>query len=426
MSTTQSSQATLKQIAEKMRWPVVGLLSLGMIIAYFHRVNLGVAKLVMVKDFGWTESQFGYAMSAFFWSYTLLQIPSGVLVDRYGVRRPYILGFLLWSLASMGMSATSSLGMLIALQVLLGAGESVVTPSSMRYIRLHFAEQERGLAVGLYMTGTKIGPALGLPLAAYLVTGYGWRGMFILIGSLSLIWLIPWMAWVKKTDKAALPRPPVTAAATASSDLGRVSVGDIMRSPVMWGVIVGTFCYMYFVYYYMFWVPTYFEKVHHMPIKNTGWFSGASFAGMAIVAAVSGWVADLFIKRGYDAINVRKAFTIAGFVCASAQTLSLFTDSASVEIFLTIISLSGLGLATANYWALTQTLIPGGSIAMVVGIQNTAANLAGTVVTALTGWMIDATGNFDTPIRTIGIWLLIGTVCYVFLVRRKYAPKARS
>ncbi|MCP5119829.1 MAG: MFS transporter [bacterium] len=293
----------------------------------------------------------------------------------------------------------------------------------MRYIRLHFDEEQRGLAVGLYMTGTKIGPAVGLPLSAYLVDEYGWRMMFLLIGGISLVWLIPWVLWVKKDDVAAAPRAK-QAVVHAASDVQRVSVGEILSSPVMWGIIVGTFCYMYFVYYYMHWIPTYFAKVHGMAIKETGWFSGAAFAGMATVAALSGWVADMFIKRGYDAINVRKAFTIAGFVCASAQTLSLLTDSSSIEIFLTIFSLSGLGLATANYWALTQSLIPGGSIAMVVGIQNTAANLAGIVATALTGWMIDASGgNFDTPIKAIGIWLVIGTLCYIFLVRRKYAPK---
>ncbi|MCW5978041.1 MAG: MFS transporter [Bryobacteraceae bacterium] len=425
MSTLPSSatSARLRAAANRLRWPVVGLLSLGMIIAYFDRVNLGVAKLVMGKEFGWTETQLGWALSAFFWSYTLLQIPSGVLVDRYGVRLPYIIGFLLWSLSSAAMALTNTLAMLILLRILLGIGESVVTPASMRYIRLHFDEENRGLAVGLYMAGTKIGPALGLPLAAYLVAAFGWRIMFLLIGGLSLVWLIPWMAWVKKDDIAALPRP-AQGAGKASADQQRISAGQIMRSPVMWGVIVGTFCYMYFVYYYMNWIPTYFEREHNMSITQTGWFSGASFAGMAIVAAVSGWVADLFIKRGYDAINVRKAFTVGGFVCASAQTLSLFTDSTSIEIFLTIFSLSGLGLATANYWALTQSLIPGGSIAMVVGIQNTAANLAGIVATALTGWMIDATGSFDAPIRSIGIWLVIGTACYLFLVRRKYAPKA--
>jgi hypothetical protein len=92
-------------------------------------------------------------------------------------------------------------------------------------------------------------------------------------------------------------------------------------------------------------------------------------------------------------------------------------------IFFTVASLCGLGLATANYWALTQTLIPGGSIAMVVGIQNTAANLAGIVAPWLTGWMIQQTGSFDTPIKAVGLWLVLGIASYLILVRRKFAPR---
>jgi len=95
-----------------------------------------------------------------------------------------------------------------------------------------------------------------------------------------------------------------------------------------------------------------------------------------------------------------------------------------VMLFFAVFSLCGLGLATANYWALTQTLIPGGKIAMVVGVQNTAANLAGIVSPALTGWMIEQTGSFDAPIKGIGLWLALAMASYVFLVRRKYAPAA--
>jgi MFS transporter, ACS family, D-galactonate transporter len=87
-------------------------------------------------------------------------------------------------------------------------------------------------------------------------------------------------------------------------------------------------------------------------------------------------------------------------------------------LFFVIFSLCGLGLATANYWALTQTLVPGGSVALVVAIQNTAANLAGIVAPSLTGWMIKKTGSFDAPIQAVGLWLALGIAAYVFLVRR--------
>jgi MFS family permease len=404
-----------------MRWWVVGLLSLGMVIAYFDRVNLTVALPKMLDEITLTKTQQGMALSAFFWSYTLLQIPAGILVDRFGVRIPYLIGFLLWSVASALTSFTSGLASLIAFRTLVGAGEAVVTPSSMRYISLHFQERQRGLAVGLYMTGTKIGPALGLPVSAFLVTAYGWKPMFLMLGVTSLLWLVPWLLWVKKDDVAALPRSRQKQAAG-----DRVSAADIIKSPVMWGVIIGTFCYMYFVYYCMTWMPLYFKERHNMSIQQMGWYSGMSFGGMAAVAALAGWAADLLIARGWDPINVRKGFTIAGFAVASTQTIAAFTDSVPVMLFFAVASLCGLGLATANYWALTQTLIPGGSIAMVVGVQNTAANLAGIVAPWLTGWLVETTGSYDAPIKSVGFWLAVGIGCYLFLVRRQYAPRASA
>jgi len=407
-----------------MRWPVVGLLSFGMVIAYFDRVNLSVALPSMVGDFGWDKTQQGLAMSAIFWTYTALQIPSGILVDRYGVRILYFLGFLLWSLASAATALTSTLAALVLIRLLVGVGESVVTPSSMRYIRLHFEEKQRGFAVGLYMTGTKIGPALGLPVCAYLVAALGWKAMFLLVGLVSLVWLLPWMLWVGKNDIAALPRSR-QAAHLPAAGAQTISAKAIMSSPVMWGIIIGTYCYMYFVYYCMTWMPIYFKERHGLSIEQMGWYGGVAFGGMAALAAIAGWVADRLIASGRDPINVRKGFTIAGFVLAATQTIGAFTDSVPVMLFFAVFSLCGLGLATANYWALTQTLIPGGSIAMVVGIQNTAANLAGIVSPWLTGWMIQKTGAFDAPIKAIGLWLALGIACYLILVRRKYAPAPR-
>jgi hypothetical protein len=101
------------------------------------------------------------------------------------------------------------------------------------------------------------------------------------------------------------------------------------------------------------------------------------------------------------------------------QTLSVFTDSKELMIGLTVASLCGLGLATANYWALTQTLMPG---AVPVAIQNTAANLAGSVAPWLTGWMIKQTGSFDAPIKAVGFWLMLGIFAYMVMVRRSEDP----
>ena len=407
----KAAAAKVAAAVSPIRWQVVFWLSLGMVVAYIDRVNLTAAMKPMSQVMSLDKAQQGMAFSAFFWTYTIGQIPAGMLVDRYGVRMLYFIGIVLWSIASASTVVMGGLAGLVAVRLMVGLGESVVTSSSLRYIRTHFEEQKRGLAVGVYMAGTKIGPAIGLPLAGFLVAQYGWRTMFLALGLGSLLWLGPWMAWVKRDDAAAQPL-----AAGGSSAGQRVALGEALRNPVMWGIIVGTYCYMYFVYYCMTWMPQYFQERHGMSIAKSNWFGGVSFGGMAVVAALAGWAADRMIARGADPVKVRRGFTIAGFAMAATQTLSVFTDSTSLMVFFTVASLCGLGLATANYWALTQTLMPG---ALPVAIQNTAANLAGVVAPWLTGWMIKQTGSFDAPIKALGVWLLLGIGAYSFLVRRR-------
>ena len=428
MSTSTPQDAVEHDAAsqDKMRWPVVYVLSLGMINAYFDRVCLTIALPVMVQTIELSPTQQGIALGASFCRYTFLQIPSGVWVDKIGVRRPYFYGNLLWGFVSAATALTTGLWYLLVIRILLGVGESVVTPSSMRYIRMHFHEKQRGSAVGLYMTGTKLGPAFGLPLAGFLITTFNWQTMFLIMGFGGLVILVPWMLWVRKDDIAAISRSQremLEKEKPAESKLQTVSTREILNSPVIWGILLGTFCYMYFVYYGMTWMPQYFGQKFGMSIKDTGWYGGVAFGGMAVMIWVGGAMADWFIKRGYDPISVRKGFTILGFGFAATQTIGAYTSDTDLMLIIAVVSMWGLGFATANYWALTQTLIPGGSIAMVVGIQNTAANLAGIVSPTLTGWLIDQTGSFDVPIKTIGFWLLLGIVCYIFLVRRKYAPQ---
>src|SRR5437868_6215368 len=135
-------RSPLQTSSSSRRWTIIGLLSLGVIIAYVDRTNFSVA--LASKDFKalfrLTDVDRGTLNSAFFWSYAFLQIPAGWLVDRYGVKLPYAISFLVWSLVSAGTSLATSVSQLFVLRFLLGVGESAVTPASMRWIRFHFPE----------------------------------------------------------------------------------------------------------------------------------------------------------------------------------------------------------------------------------------------------------------------------------------------
>jgi nitrate/nitrite transporter NarK len=172
----------------------------------------------------------------------------------------------------------------------------------------------------------------------------------------------------------------------------------------------------------MTWMPAYFVERRNLSLQSMGLYTMTSFMGMAGVATAAGWAADRLIDRGGDPVRVRKVFTILGFVVASTEVIGALSDSHGVALFFAIFSLSGLGLATANYWALTQTLIPGAAVGRIVGVQNCAANLPGIVAPLLTGWLKQTTGSYNAPMQAIWLFLIAGVASYVWLVRQKYAP----
>jgi MFS transporter, ACS family, D-galactonate transporter len=417
----QSSEAAGDTAANWKRWAVVALLSLGAVIAYIDRTNISAALAYkpFIEHFQLSDIDRGLLSSAFFWSYMLLQIPAGWLVDRYGTKIPYAISFLVWCVSSAVTGLTRSLGELTTLRVMTGAGEAIVTPASFSWLRKNFTEKEAGLAVGIYMLGTKIGPALGAPVAAWLITLYDWRVMFVILGAVGIIWLIPWLLFVTNDRPKAIQQNPAKPKAIET-----VPFRNLMASPVIWGTIIVNFCYNYFVFYCMTWMPAYFVEHRGVSLTRMGLFSFFSFAGIAIVALLSGWAADLLIKRGGNAVFVRKAFIISGFAIACTELLGVRSDSVEGALFWAVVSLSGLGLATANNLALCRmTLIPKQAVGLATGVQNVSTSLAGIVGPILSGWLLQTSGGYEAPMMAIFFFLVVGAVTVMVLLRPEWSPK---
>jgi ACS family D-galactonate transporter-like MFS transporter len=404
------------------RWALVCLLAVGVIIAYIDRTNFSIA--LAARDFrtyfDLSDTQRGLLSSVFFWSYTALQIPAGLIVDRFGVRIPLTAGLLLWCGVAAATSMATTMAELVALRLALGVGESVIYPGGLSWIRANIREHERGLAVGIFVSGTKWGPAIAGPLSTFLISGYGWRNMFLILGAGGAVWLLPWLLFSgeKKPDHPG---------ARASTGAGMPSM-DLLRTPQMWGTLIGTFCYNYFLFYSLTWLPAYFVESRQLSLNSMGIYTFFSFAGSAVVAIAAGWAADSFISKGFNAVHVRRWFTVAGMLLASTEVIGAMSSSNRLAIFFAIFSMTGLGLATANYWALTQTLMPREGGGRVAGFQNTSLNLAGIVAPIVTGWLKEVTGSYTVPMQAIWVVLVIGIGAYMFLIREPvaYAPPQPS
>jgi len=404
-------------------WVIVILLALGLMISFVDRTSLSaaLADRSFIREFGLTSIERGWLNSAFFWSYGLLQMPMGWLVDRYGVKWPYSLCFLLWCLAAAATGMVSTLSALILMRLLIGVAEAVVVPATYRYLANNFPEHRKGTALGIFSIGGKMGPALGAPLAAWMIVNYSWQDMFIVTGLAGLVWLAPWLLLLRNDYPS---RVQLAARVRSASS---VPLSNLLASPVVWGGMINNFCYAYFNFYCMTWMPAYLVEQRGLSLTRSGLYTFFSFAGIAIVAAVAGWAADALIQRGRDAVRVRKTFIITGFIGATTVLLGAYAPSLEMALFWNVTSLSLLGLVTANNLALCKlTLIPPQAVGLNTGLQQVATSLAGGVSASLSGWLLHVGGSYEFPMLAIFIFLLTGATSTLVLMRREWAPRVSA
>jgi ACS family D-galactonate transporter-like MFS transporter len=401
-------------------WGIVVLLSLGLMISFVDRTSLSsaLASKDFVQHFALTSVERGWLNSAFFWSYGLLQMPMGWIVDRYGVKWPYTVCFVLWCAAAAATGLVTTLSALILMRLLIGVAEAVVVPATYRYLANNFAESQKGTALGIFSIGGKMGPALGAPIAAWMIVSHSWQAMFIVTGLAGLVWLVPWLLNVRND----YPSHEELAARTRSAR--SVPLRNLLASPVVWGGMVNNFCYAYFNFYCMTWMPAYLVEQRGLSLQDSGLYTFFSFLGIAIVAAVAGWAADRLIARSRDAVRVRKTFIVAGFVGATTVLLGAYAPTLPMALFWNVLSLSLLGLVTANNLALCKlTLIPKPAVGLNTGLQQVATSLAGGVSASLSGWLLHVGGSYELPMKAIFGFLLLGATSTVVMFRREWAPK---
>jgi ACS family D-galactonate transporter-like MFS transporter len=390
---------------QRHRWRLVGLLSLSVFINYLDRGNLSVAAPMLGRELALSPAQLGLLFSAFFWTYSLCQIPAGWLVDRISVTRVYAAAYLIWSVATLLTGFAHSITALLMVRLLLGLGESVAYPACSQILVRNFAEQERGRANSLIDIGAKAGPALGTLLGGLVVACCGWRVLFIAAGAIGLLWLLPWYLWAG--DGEPVRRETREPSPSLLQILGR---RDFL------GTSLGLFCYGYVWYFLLSWLPSYLVMERHFSMRAMALFGALPFCASALSALVSGWASDRFIARGATATRVRKGFVVSGLLLCTFVLPAAMIRDPSVAMVLLIAACLAIGLFSSNVWALTQTLAGPAAAGKWSGMQNAAGNLGGVVSPLLTGLIVSRSHSFFLPFASAAVMLLIGAGAYLFLV----------
>ena len=384
---------------------VVVLLAISAFINYVDRGNLSIAAPMLKDELGISAAKLGVLLSAFFWTYACSQLFSGWLVDRFNVNWVFAAGFILWSAATAMTGIVQAFSALLVLRLLLGMSESVAYPSYSKIIALNFSEEHRGFANSMISAGLVLGPGFGMFFGGLLMARFGWRPFFIVLGLASMLWIIPWWMWMPKKHQATL-----------TDSIGAPSVFEFLRLRSAWGTCAALFCGNYVSYFLITWLPYYLVRERHFSMDNMAKLGGTAYFLGACFSMFSGWLSDRWIATGATPSLVRKTFT-GGGLALSGIFIGLAavsgTNYCAVALILGVIF---YGVSASNIWAITQTLAGPKAAGRWTGFQNFIGNLAGVVAPALTGFVLERTGQFYWAFEiTTGV-ALIGMASWVFLI----------
>lgn len=403
-------------ISNTRRWVVMWLLFAASIINYLDRTTISFALPLLSHDLHLGPESKGVLLSAFFWSYTLMQIPIGLMADRMNLLWVYAGAFALWSVAQGLTGLASTLTVLILLRVLLGFGESIYLPGGTKIVSLMFGRLERGLPSGFFDSGTRFGLVLGGLAIPWLLVRYGWRDAFVLIGILGLVWLVPWFF---AFPASLANRAEKQASASSRQTRSRFRLAHFDRN--LLGVCLGFFCFDYFWYLMLTWLPDYLYEARHLSIIKAGIFSALPYAVFGVCQPLGGWISDRLISRGWDPTRTRKGIISFGFMFGLLMIPAAFAESANVAVAL-IVGAGLVGLSTANLLVMVQLCAPSEEIGVWTGFLNFAGNIGGITAPLITGFLIAWTGSFVAGFVLGPVLLVSGLLAYWFVVGKLESP----
>lgn len=417
-------QVAQRQGRSKMRWWVAGLMWAAIAINYIDRTVLSAAASRIQSAFHLDAMQMGIVMSAFFWSYALLQLPAGWLADRFGQKK--VLGFavLWWSLATAMTGIASGFKSLVGLRVALGVGEAGAYPSNAGIATRWFPHEERATVAGIFDSGSKLGGAIALPLIAWMLAAFDWKITFALTGLLGIVWFVVWQ--FSFTDSPA-DHPRVNAVELAHIEGGKTARKTLRTARPEWrrllahrniqAMCIGFFMINYNSYFFITWLPTYLMKERGLSVLEMGWMASLPLLVSIVVEIFAGWASDRVFASGKLTLTAtRKLFLVIGLVMASSIGFAAFAHSAFAAVLLLCIAKSGTTVAASQVWALPGDVAPPNAVSVVAGLQNTVSNLGGVVGPIVTGAIVGATGSFVPALLFSAALIGIAILNYLFLL----------
>ncbi|WP_460479736.1 MFS transporter [Comamonas humi] len=403
--TTTAAAMSATAAPTKVRWKIFLMMLFLIAINYIDRASLSVAMPMIAKEFDLSPAVQGLLMSSFFWTYAFMQIPGGMLADRFGPRIVIVCSTLGWGFFQAIAAACTGWVSLLVTRLGLGASEAPIYPAGGKLNGIWMTQNERGRGATLLDGGAPLGAALGALIIAGLLTHFdSWRISFVVAGVGTMIAGV--FAWwyirnhprqhpgVNEAEASFIEQSHAAdLAAEPAHSSGKVM--DFFKYRSVWGMFFGWMCFNALFYGLLTWMPTYLSKVHNMDIKQMGGAVFIMFFSGFVGEMVGGWIADKWKAAGASQAKVlRTLFGIASVIATVAiYNVARFKDPVTIVILLsvTLFFLRWCGL----FWCVPSILGTRKRVGFLGGVMNLGGNCAGIGVPILVGVIVQATGSYD-------------------------------
>jgi MFS transporter, ACS family, hexuronate transporter len=416
------------------RWMICAMLFVATTINYIDRQVIGLLKVDLQREFGWSERDYAAIIFSFQLAYAIGLLLSGRVMDKLGTKKGYALAIVLWSVAAVahafadwfpgltiptlnldqntGLSVVSlggaAAGFALA-RFLLGLGEAGNFPAAIKTVAEWFPRKERAFATGIFNSGTNIGALITPLIVPWFVAWWGWQGAFIATGLLGFLWLVWWLANYATPDVHAgvVPAELALIQSDAAEPTTAVPWASIVGYRQAWVFAIGKFLTDPVWWLYLFWIPDFLNRNYGLNLQQMGPPLVTIYLITDIGSIGGGWLSSFFIKKGWSVNAARKTTML---ICALAVTPIMFASQVTslwAAVLLVSLAASAHQGWSANLFTLVSDMFPRRAVGSVVGFGGMAGAIGGMTLTLVVGEILQRTGSY------VGVFL-IAAFMYLF------------
>lgn len=403
----------------KLRWWIIGLVTLGTILNYLARSTLSVAAPTLKAEFSMSTEQYSWVVLAFQASYTVMQTVAGTVLDLLGTRLGFFLFAIGWAFANMAHAMATGWQSLAVFRSLLGATEAAAIPAGTKTVSQWFPPRERPLATSLFQMGTSVGNMIAPPLVAFCILAWNWQAAFIVTGALSVVWALLW--WFGYRDPEAHPKLSDAERAAIASGREEELPGkpttrkDVLKSRSFWAIAVPRFLSEPAWQTFNFFIPLYLVAVWKLDLKSVALWAWLPFLAADFGSLAAGLLPSWLMRRGSGLLASRKLTMTFGALCMVGPACIGLAGSPGMAIALFCVGGFAHQMLNGALITLCADVFDKRTVGTASGMAGTAAWIGGMLFTLAIGKSADVFGYNPLFIALAGLDLLAAVVLWSLL-----------